>query len=157
LIDRKQIDLEKARVYAPLQGHDGMDWKELNAGVCKVMQDYCGAEKSEGVLKLGLQWMDELEIGEAASTYARNPHELLRLLEVFNIMTVNRMILEACRARQASCTNLEFKRLDFPAIDPPEWRKWVTLKLVEGKVRSGSLPLDFYGNMNNSYEAHCRL
>ena len=157
LIDRKQIDLEKARVYAPLQGHDGMDWKELNAGVCKVMQDYCGAEKSEGVLKLGLKWLDELEIGEAASTYARNPHELLRLLEVFNIMTVNRMILEACRARQASCTNLEFKRLDFPAIDPPEWRKWVTLKLVDGKVSSGSLPLDFYGNMKNSYEAHCRL
>ena len=40
--DRRQIDMEKARVYAPVQRKNGIHWKELNAGVCRVMQDYCG-------------------------------------------------------------------------------------------------------------------
>jgi succinate dehydrogenase/fumarate reductase flavoprotein subunit len=76
-----------------------MDWKELNAGVCRVMQDYCGEIKNEGTLKIGLKWLDELEAGECQTAFARNPHELSRLLEVFNILTVGRMIFEGCLAR----------------------------------------------------------
>ena len=35
-VDRRQVESEKARVYAPVQRRNGMDWKELNAGVCRV-------------------------------------------------------------------------------------------------------------------------
>jgi len=157
VIDRKQVEAEKYRVYAPLQRQNGIDWKELNAGVCKVMQDYCGELKSEEVLKLGLKWYDEIEAGEAATACARNPHELLRLLEVFNIMTVNRIILEACRARRASNSYLGFTRTDYPEVDPPGWRKWVTIRLDEGRVKTGELPLDYYGDLKKNYEAHCGL
>ena len=96
------------------------------------------------MLKIGLRWLDELEAGEAATACARNPHELLRLLEVFNVMTVGRMIFEACRARKASNAPLGFWRTDYPEVDPPEWQKWVTIKLDEGQVRVGELPLDYY-------------
>ena len=156
-IDRRQVEAEKARVYHPVARTDGIHWKELNAGVCKIMQDYCGETKTEEMLKLGLKWHDELEAGEAATACARTPHELLRLLEVYNIMTINRVILESCRARRASNTRMNFKRLDSPAVDLPEWNKWITIKLDNDLVTTGSLPLDYHGDMAKNYEAHCRL
>ena len=45
-MDRGQVDREKDRVYRPLsepEGMPGLGWKELNAGICRVMQDNCGA------------------------------------------------------------------------------------------------------------------
>jgi succinate dehydrogenase/fumarate reductase flavoprotein subunit len=156
VIDRKQVETEKARVYQPLQ-QKGMAWKELNAGVCRVMQDYCGELKSENVLKIGLKWFDELEAGEAAAASARNPHELGRLLEVFNILSNGRMIMEACRLRKSSNPHLGFIRTDYPAVDPPEWRKWITIRLDEGKIKAGELALDYYGDLKENYEARCGL
>jgi succinate dehydrogenase/fumarate reductase flavoprotein subunit len=155
--DRQQIEIEKQRIYAPVNKESGMDWKELNAGVCRVMQDYCGELKNEELLKIGIKWFDEIEKGEAATTIARNPHELGRVLEVFNIMTVGKMIMEASRARKCSNPFLGFTRLDYPEVDPAEWRRWVTLKLTDGQVKAGSLALDYYGNFKDNYEAHCGI
>jgi len=98
-----------------------------------------------------------MEAGEAAAAFARNPHELSRLLEVFNIMTVNRMILEACRARKASHTYLHFERVDYPEVDSPEWHKWVTVKQEEGEVIAGKLPLDYHGDLKKNYDSHCGI
>jgi succinate dehydrogenase/fumarate reductase flavoprotein subunit len=156
-VSRNQVDLEKQRVYAPLKRKSGTDWKELNAGICRVMQDYCGELKNEEVLKLGLRWIDEIEAGEAAVAFARNPHEHLRLLEVFNIITVGRMILEGCRARKASNPYLGFTRTDYPEIDPSEWRKWITIRLDGTDVKVDSLVLDYWGDLKKNYEAHCGL
>ena len=154
VIDRKQIEAEKARVYAPTQRNNGLEWKELNAGVCKVMQDYCGELKNETLLNLGLKWFDEVWAGEAASAFARNPHELVRVLEVFNIITNGEMIMEACKARKASNSVMGFTRLDYPEVDPPEWRKWITIKQDEGQVVKGEMSLDYHGDLEKNYEAN---
>jgi succinate dehydrogenase/fumarate reductase flavoprotein subunit len=152
--DRHQVDLEKARVYAPVQRKNGMDWKELNAGVCKVMQDYCGELKTEELLKLGLKWFDEIEEGELGTAFARNPHELGRLLEVCNIITVGRIAMHGCRARKCTNPSLGFFRPDYAQVDPPEWDKWVTVKLVDGDVKTGELAKDYHGDMVRNYETH---
>ncbi len=156
-VDRKQVAAEKARVYASVQRDSGLNWKELNMVICKVMQDYCPEVKNQELLRLGLRWYDELEASEAATACARNPHELMRILEAFNIMNSNRMILEASLARKASSTFLNLKRQDYPTLDPPEWHHWVTIKLDEGKVKAGKLPLDYHGDLVKNYEAHCGL
>ena len=156
-IDRRQIDAEKARVYAPVYRKNGMNWKELNAGICKILQDYCGELKNEEILTIGLKWLDELEAGEAASVRARNPHELYRVLEVYNIITVGRMMFEASRARKASSSHLDFTRTDYPEVDPPEWHKWVTIKLDGGEVKISELAIDYYGDMEKNYQDHCGL
>ena len=155
--DRRQIDAEKLRVYAPVYRNTGMDWKELNAGICKILQDYCGELKNEELLTIGLKWLYELESGEAATARARNPHELYRVLEVYNIITLGRMMLEASRARKASSSHLDFTRTDYPEVDPPEWKKWVTIKLDGGDVKVGELALDYYGDMEKNYQDHCGL
>jgi succinate dehydrogenase/fumarate reductase flavoprotein subunit len=156
-IDRVQIDREKARVYAPVSRRLGLDWKELNAGVCKVMQDYCAEFKNAELLKIGLKWFKEMEQGEMLSACARNPHELAKMLEVFNIVTVGQMVLLASQARCCTTPSLGFFRMDYPQVDPPEWRRWVTLKLEEGGVKSGFLDKDYHGELPSNYASHCGI
>jgi succinate dehydrogenase/fumarate reductase flavoprotein subunit len=153
-INREQVDKEKARVYAPIERSEGMDWKELESGIAKVMQDYCGDVKTEELMKIGLQSLEEIKEIEAPTICARNPHELMRSLEVLDILTCCEIIVHACLARRSSNNWLYFQRLDYPVNDPPEWRKWITLKLKDNKVRIGELPLDYQGPLKKNYEAH---
>ena len=49
---------------------------------------------------------------------------------------------------------INLMRLDYPQLDPPEWNKWMTVKLKDGKFTTGFLPLTFWGDMKKEYEAH---
>ncbi len=162
-INRKQVDAEKTRVYAPVKRKDGVGWKELRAGLCRIMQDYCGEYKSEEVLKMGLRWLDSIRESEAANACARNPHELARTLEAMSHITVSEMIIHASLARKASSEALGFNRLDYPEVDPPEWNKFVTTRLENGEVKVGELPFDYWLLPPNAptypenYQRHCGL
>ena len=78
------------------------------------MQNYCGALKSEELLATGLEQLAELRQRELPRLKAHNPHELVRCLEVENILTNAELVIRACRARRASSRELQFQRLDFP-------------------------------------------
>ena len=143
-INRQQVDEEKARVYAPVHRKDGMGWKELKAGLCKVMQDYCGESKNEEALRMGLRWLESMKESELASAWARNPHELGRTLEALAQATIDNAIIEACLARKASSKPLDFKRLDYPEVDRPEWNKFMTVRQENGQVKTGELPFDYW-------------
>ncbi|MFC1906002.1 FAD-dependent oxidoreductase, partial [Chloroflexota bacterium] len=153
-LNRKQIDKEKVRVYAPTKHDARMDWKELNIGTCRVMQEYCGKSKSDDLLNRGLIWLEEIEQKEAPKLYATNPHSLMRSLEVLDVLTCNQMIMHASLARKASSSYLNFLRLDYPQIDPPDWYKWITIHQENGQVEVGELPIDFWGDLEENYEAH---
>ena len=45
-----------------------------------------------------------------------------------------------------------FSRLDYPEMDPPAWHKFVTVWRDETGARTGSLPIDYYGNLTENYE-----
>jgi len=162
-IHRKQIEEEKAHIYAPVSRADGIGWKELQAGICRIMQDYCGEYKGEETLKTGLRWLDSIRESEGAKTFARNPHELVRTLECFSRLTVGEMIIHASLARKASSVALDFKRIDYPETDPPEWEKYVTLRLENAEVRVGALPLYYWilppnaPTYKENYDRHCGL
>jgi len=163
VIDGKQVEEEKNRVYAPVMRKTGMGWKELKAGLCRVMQDYCGEYKSEGTLKLGLEMFKSISESEATSVYARNPHELARALECLNHITLGEMVMHATLARKASSTLLGINRLDYPKIDPPEWNKFVTIKLKNVDIQVGELPLRWWlqppyaSTYEENYRKHCGL
>jgi succinate dehydrogenase/fumarate reductase flavoprotein subunit len=153
-IDQRQIADERRRAYAPAGRESGVDWRELNTAVTRIMQNYCGVLKSEELLGTGLKMLADLHKREAARLSARNPHELVRALEVLNIMTNAELVMEACRARKASSRELEFARLDYPDADPPEWTKFVTVKLGHCGVETGALSLDYYGDLAENYNKH---
>ena len=161
--DRKQIDDEKARIYKAV-GRDGdVGWKELHAGITRVMQIYCGEYKSEQMLKMGLWWLNSIKESEAARTYVRNPHELVRYLECLSRITISEMIIHASLARKASSHPLDFKRVDYPNTDPPEWNKFIIIKLEDSKVKIGTMPLNYWVSPPNAlthrenYDQHCGL
>ena len=110
VIDRKQVDAEKARVYAPVTRQSGVGWKELRAGLCRIMQDYCGESRSDEVLKMGLEWLNSIRDSEASMAYARNPHELARTLENFTHLTVSEIVMQASLARKASSMELRHSK-----------------------------------------------
>ncbi len=161
--DRKQIDAEKARVYESVGRRGDVGWKELQAGMCKVMQVYCGAYKSETMLKTGLWYLNSIKESEAQRTYVRNPHELERYLESMTRMTISEVIINASLARKASSRILDFNRVDYPQVEPREWRKYITIRQDGGRVLTGELPLNYYlqapyaGTFKENYEAHSGL
>jgi len=154
IIDKSQISAEKTRIYSLLNRKNGIKWKELNMHITRIMQNYCGEIKSERFLIIGLKQLKSIEEKEVPELVARNPHELIRTLEVLNILTNAKMIIYSCLARKASSKQLHFKRSDYPEIDPPEWHKFVTVKLENNSVKIGEKPIDYYGSLRENYEAY---
>jgi succinate dehydrogenase/fumarate reductase flavoprotein subunit len=153
-ISREQISREKARVYAPIKRNSGMDWKELHAGIARTMQWYCSEFKTDLLLNMGLDNLRKIEEESVPELYALDPHKLMRSLEDVSLLINAQIIVEASLARKASSVPLNFRRIDYPALDPPEWNKYLTIKLENDKVKIGELPITFWGNMKENYEKY---
>jgi succinate dehydrogenase/fumarate reductase flavoprotein subunit len=151
-VDRDQTEGERARIHS-LLGTDGdVDWRELNASIARVMQHHCGAIKSAELLNSGLASLRDIGQTGASRLRARNPHELMRCLEVLNVLTNAELVIHSCLARKASAEHLLFQRSDYPEFDPPEWHKLVTVRLEDSRVVEGDVPIDHYGSLKETYE-----
>jgi succinate dehydrogenase/fumarate reductase flavoprotein subunit len=152
-IEPGQIERERQRVYKPLRAPaGGMDWKELNAGVARVMQNYCSAFKNAELLALAENWLSDIETNEVPHVSADNPHKLMRTLDVIDILTCAQMIVKASQARKASSSTLHFNRLDYPTTDPPEWQKFVVIRRGETEVETTFRPQGFWGDLAANYQ-----
>jgi succinate dehydrogenase/fumarate reductase flavoprotein subunit len=156
ILEDRQVQAEKDRVYSPVERKEGFEWQEIRSGSARIMQNYCGEYKSEELLKIGLTSLREIEETDLTQAYAGNPHQLGRVIDSFDIITCDQIIMNACLARKASSKFLWFYRLDYPEVDPSDWQKWLTVKLDDEGVKTGELPIDFYGPLPESYEAHNR-
>ncbi|MEM2454720.1 MAG: FAD-binding protein [candidate division WOR-3 bacterium] len=143
-VDENQVEAEMKRAYAPIERSDGINWKELNAGISKVLRTYCWEWANEEMFKIALITLRELEEKEAKEVVAFNPYELTRVLECFDLLTVAQMVVYAGMARKACSEFLAFYRSDYPEKDPPEWTKFITMRLDNGRVEYGELPIRFY-------------
>jgi succinate dehydrogenase/fumarate reductase flavoprotein subunit len=153
-ISRDQVMKEKDRVYAPIRRSSGIEWKELHAGIARVMQYYVSEFKTDNLLTMGLNALNKIEAESVPQLYALDPHKLMRSLEDLSLLNYAQIIVQASLARKASSMPLQFSRIDYPAMDPAEWAKFITIKLENDKVKIGSLPMTFWGNMKQQYEAY---
>jgi succinate dehydrogenase/fumarate reductase flavoprotein subunit len=161
-IDPAQVQRERARIYAPLAQHRrAIGWKELNAGICRIMQDYCGQFKNEETLRIGLRLLREIQESEAAMVHAANPHELARAVECMSIITVGEAVIHACLARKASSKLLNFHRFDYPEMDPPAWHKLLPVRQRAGEVQVDEWETDYFlcppyaPTYKENYRQHC--
>ena len=96
-VDEAQLAAEKARVYAPVKRagdpNARISWKELWMGLNRVMQQDCGYFRTESTFKHGLMWLDSIKKKEMQMTFARNPHELIRVLECESRITIGEIYL----------------------------------------------------------------
>jgi succinate dehydrogenase/fumarate reductase flavoprotein subunit len=145
VIDKNQVAGARESAYRPtLQSKEGNGWKEINAAIARIMRDYCGRHKNELTLNLGLRLLNELKTTELASAYASNPHELGRVLECHSLLSLGELVLQASLARRACNSIMDFYRLDYPAMNPPEWNKLLPIRQENDKVKVRDLPLDFF-------------
>ncbi len=152
-IDRAFCDAEKARLYHPMEVENGMDWRELNMAISKAMQNYCGGVKCRDLLNQGLELLEQYEREAVPQVGASNPHELMRAHEVFDILTVAKLILQACLLRESSSEPLCFSRSDFPEMDPPKDDCFITIRLdASGQVVRGTVPKGYFGDLKEEYE-----
>jgi succinate dehydrogenase/fumarate reductase flavoprotein subunit len=121
-------------------------------GIAKTMQNYCGDIKCYELLNIGLARLQEFEKQVVPATYAYNPHELVRLLEVFDILTVSQMILYSCLARKTSSKSLCFNRSD--SDDTDKDKILITIKQDNNRVVIGKKPLDYFDNLKENYEKY---
>ncbi|MBS7525377.1 FAD-dependent oxidoreductase [Fusibacter paucivorans] len=151
-VSPETVEAERARVYAPLYRayESGMTWKELNHGIAKTMQLHCGEIKEANLLKAGLSMLETYEAEMIPQTVAANPHELMRLHEVYNILTVSQLILEASLSRKKSVPKLEFYRND---SDESAEESFIVIKQEAGKVYCRDVSLNFAGDdLKAAYE-----
>jgi len=149
-----QVTAERKRILSIVNRAKGLGWKELNMHISRTMQNHCGEVKSKGILKTGLDALKAIREDDASKMVARNPHELIRSLEVLNILTNAEIIMTSCLARRASSKHLHFHRSDYPEKDPSDWHKFITVKPEDNKVRIGEMPIDYYGSLQENYGIH---
>ena len=103
---------------------------------------------------MGLDYLREINENQVPMLFATDPHKLMRSLEDTSILTSAEITLHASLARKASNDYLGFFRTDFPDVNPPEWDKFITIKLENGEVRTREVPLGYWEPLQENYESH---
>lgn len=160
---REQIDREKNEVYTPVTSGGGdIGWHELNAALARVFQDYWN-HKTEDIFNLGIKRMADLRRTEGNRTFANNPHELARVVECYRLMDLSTCFFESAKARKGSSDLLGFYRTDYPAVDEPEWHKFLPISKTEKGVNVRGVPCDYYlrdpylTTLKSNYEKYAEL
>ncbi|MCK9364940.1 MAG: FAD-binding protein [Syntrophales bacterium] len=90
----------------------GPDWQESNIALQQLMEDYCGSLRSEKSLTAGLMYLTRLKDKVHKTLVARNQHELMRCIEVLNIIDLGELIMTAALERRES--REAHRRADYP-------------------------------------------
>ena len=108
----------------------GPDWKEVNIALQQVMSDYAGAVRSQTMLEAGLTHLGRLKEEACSTMTARNQHELMRALEVLNLIELGELVCVAAMERKE--TRGWHERKDYPYKDPL-MDKSLIVKKIDGK------------------------
>jgi succinate dehydrogenase/fumarate reductase flavoprotein subunit len=101
VIEVAQVENQKQVSVAPLAVEDGIEPMEMECAIREICEHYCGMViRSEGRLREGLRRLGSLRRVFLPKLMARNPHYLLRCLEVRNLLDVAELHLEACLERK---------------------------------------------------------
>ncbi len=95
LLKEKKSFLDELR-----KRENGPDWKEVNIALQQLMSDYAGFVRSETMLEAGLTHLGRLKKEALSTLIARNPHELMRALEVLNLIELGELVCVAAMERK---------------------------------------------------------
>lgn len=141
ILNKNQVNAEKERVYAPIdRGEEAnIGWRELQAGVNRIMQDYLADYKATQIMEIGLFWLESLKEKEAEEVYVRNPHELARYLEVLSRITVAEMYFQSCLMRIKYHGDGYFETMRSP-WNPDQWGELQVIYKKDGEIETEYLP-----------------
>ena len=153
-VDMDYVESEKERLLKPLNNEDGLDWRELNLAISKAMQNYCGGIKCDDTLKQGIDLITSFKKEQLPLLKAENPHELVRIHEVSDILEVSEMILQASLARKCDSAPLSFKRSDSDPSKQKEENAYLVISKKDDQIKTYYKPHRFYGDIEEGYRSH---
>jgi succinate dehydrogenase/fumarate reductase flavoprotein subunit len=83
-----------------------------------------------------------------------DPQKLMRSIEDLSLIEYAKIIINAMKERKASSPFFALQRLDYPERDEKEDNSYLTLKQEDGEIKFDRIPIRFWGNMKEQYEAH---
>ncbi|WP_193199174.1 fumarate reductase/succinate dehydrogenase flavoprotein subunit [Nostoc sp. MG11] len=142
--DTDFLEAEKARIYAPLTRPNGVPHTQVEYKLRRLVNDYLQPPKSGNKIEIGLkhfvQYKQTLDL-----MGARDPHELMRSLEVHFIRDCAEMAARASLYRQETRWGLYHYRLDYPEKNDDEWFCHINLKKDDlGQMILFKRPVDPY-------------
>jgi succinate dehydrogenase/fumarate reductase flavoprotein subunit len=129
-VDEAQVERERARVLAPLARaaqDGGLPPNQVEYKLRRMVNDYLQPPKVTRKMEIGLQRFDAIR-EDLDRLSARNPHELMRAMEVHAIRDCAEMAARASLYRTESRWGLYHYRVDYPERDDHNWFVHAQLK-----------------------------
>jgi succinate dehydrogenase/fumarate reductase flavoprotein subunit len=130
----RQVQKEKERVFGPLGRKDGVNALELNDFVSRRLDDLVGYKKIEPKLKRAVQTFETLEKEFVPYLSASNFHELMRAIEVQDILEIAKLHASSSLIRKETRNYPQHYRVDYPEKDDSNWRKVITVQRQDNKM-----------------------
>jgi succinate dehydrogenase/fumarate reductase flavoprotein subunit len=128
--DPEFLAAEKARIYACLDRPNGVPHTQVEYKLRRLVNDYLQPPKVSHKMEIGLKnfvrYQETLDL-----MGARDPHELMRCMEVHFIRDCAEMAARASLYRRESRWGLYHYRVDYPGKNNDEWFCHVNLKKDE--------------------------
>ena len=129
-INPDDIAVERQRVWAPLQRETGLPPNQVEYKLRRMVNDYLQPPKITRKMELGLERFEQIR-ADLEQLHAREPHELMRALEVHAIRDCAEMAARASLFRTESRWGLYHARTDYPDRNDAEWFCHVQLQKSE--------------------------
>jgi succinate dehydrogenase/fumarate reductase flavoprotein subunit len=143
-LDPDLVEAQKAELYAPL-GKAGIPPKEVLREIQEVVFPFdVSILKNERSLKKALDKMERIKEELIPQMGAKDPHYLMKLMEVRSIAYMSELYIRASLMRTESRAG--HYREDFPDRDDKNWLRWIIVSQKGGKIdlRTQTLPMDRY-------------
>jgi succinate dehydrogenase/fumarate reductase flavoprotein subunit len=142
-VDEAQVASEKNRVFAPLSREDGLAPLQVEYKLRRMVNDYLQPPKVTRKMEIGLARFEEIR-ADLDRLAVRNPHELMRAMEVHAIRDCAEMAARASLYRTESRWGLYHYRVDYPERDDREWFVHVQTKKVDDEMTCSKRPVEPY-------------
>ncbi len=120
VISETEIYKEIEEFLNPLAVKDGITYTEFEGILRKIMSEHVGPFRTEMGLKTGIEKLKNLK-RETSRIMAENNHELLRVTESKNLLTIGEIMAHAALFRKESRFMPYHYRLDYPRTDDENW------------------------------------
>jgi len=142
------IDTFLAKVERRLaQKENPISIEEFEYKVRRNINDYLASPKTEDKLQRGMEWMDRFMAELDTMVYIEDNHDLIKTLEVENIITCAKLCARAASERKESRWGSYHKRIDYPERDDANWMKHIVMTM-------GNNPLDIRVTLKNPIRLH---
>ena len=132
----QQIDNTKQWVFAPLnrKAEYTVNPLELEDYVKQINHNYVGMYKNTAKMQRGLELLNRAQAGAVPLLTASNPHELMRAIEVQQILEVSQLHTQSSILRDESRMIPNHFRVEFPELNEEKWfNKIVTVTKPAGE------------------------